>query len=376
MKIKLKYVVEDVDRHGNVRVYFRRKGELKVRLPGLPGTTEFMDAYRQAVAGQALAQVSGSSVGRKPGVSTMRWLVETYYGSAEFKRLDARTQRVRRLVLDRFCVADGNGAKPYRQLLPRHIRRFRDDRADRPEAANSLVKYLRQVFAVAVSNDLMDRNPAREVPYLQSGSTGFHSWAIEEVKQFEERHPIGCKARLAMALLLYTGQRRSDVVEMGAQHVHDGWLRFTQVKNRSRRPVTMEIPIIPALQAIIDVTPSDGKSFLATAAGLPFTANGFGNRFRKWCNEAGLPHCSAHGLRKAAAARLAEIGCTEHEIMAVTGHKSLKEVSRYTRAARQKVLAASGMAKFAEDQSRDQSVPLSRSNGESGTTSVAKSLQL
>jgi integrase len=224
----------------------------------MPGSTEFMDAYRQALAGQALAQAGGSTVGRKPGANTMRWLIETYYGSAEFKRLDDRTQRVRRLVLDRFCEVDGSGAKPFRQLLPRHIRRFRDDRADRPEAANSLVKYLRQVFAVAVSNDLMDRNPAREVPYLQSGSTGFHSWAIEEVKQFEERHPIGCKARLAMALLLYTGQRRSDVVEMGAQHVHDGWLRFTQVKNRSRRPVAMEIPIIPALQAIIDVTPSDG----------------------------------------------------------------------------------------------------------------------
>lgn len=95
---------------------------------------------------------------------------------------------------------------------------------------------------------------------------------------------------------------------MGAQHVRDGWLRFTQVKNRSRRPVTMEIPIIPALQTIIDVTPSDRTTFLATAAADSFTANGFGNRFRKWCNEAGLPHCSAHGLRKAAAARLAEIG--------------------------------------------------------------------
>jgi integrase len=348
MKFKLQYVVEDVDRHGNVQVYFRRKGKPKVRLPGMPGSTEFMDAYRQALAGQALAQTGGSTVGRKPGANTMRWLIETYYGSAEFKRLDDRTQRVRRLVLDRFCEVDGSGAKPFQQLLPRHIRRFRDDRADRPEAANSLVKYLRQVFAVAVSNDLMDRNPARA---------------------------IGCKARLAMALLLYTGQRRSDVVEMGAQHVHDGWLRFTQVKNRSRRPVAMEIPIIPALQAIIDVTPSDGTTFLATTIGHPFTANGFGNRFRKWCNEAGLPHCSAHGLRKAAAARLAEIGCTEHEIMAVTGHKSLKEVSRYTRAARQKVLAASGMAKFAEDQSRNQSVPLSRINRKSGTTEVAKSLK-
>jgi integrase len=375
MKIKLQYVVEDVDRHGNVRLYFRRKGQPKVRLPGIPGSAEFMDAYRQALAGQAVAQAPGSTVGRKPGANTMRWLIETYYGSAEFKRLDERTQHVRRLVLDRFCEVDGSGAKPFRLLLPRHIRRFRDDRADRPEAANSLVKYLRQVFAVAVSNDLMDRNPAREVPYLQSGSTGFHSWAIEEVKQFEERHPIGSKARLAMALLLYTGQRRSDVVEMGARHVHDGWLRFTQVKNRSRRPVAMEIPIIPALQAIIDVEPSDGPTFLMTAFGNSFTANGFGNRFRQWCNEAGLPHCSAHGLRKAAAARLAEIGCTEHEIMAVTGHKSLKEVSRYTRAARQKVLAASGMAKFAEDESRNQSVPLSRNNQKSGTAVAAKSLK-
>jgi hypothetical protein len=213
MNIKLRYVVEDIDRHGNVRVYFRRKGQPKVRLPGTPGSAEFVEAYRQAVAGQPSAQAGISTAGRpKRETNTMRWLIESYYGSAEFKRLEVRTQRVRRLVLDAFCEADGNGAKPYGLLLPRHIRRFRDDRADRPEAANSLVKYLRQVFAVAVANDLMDRNPAREVPYLQSGSSGFHSWTIEEVKKFEERHPIGCTARLAMALLLYTGQRRSDVV--------------------------------------------------------------------------------------------------------------------------------------------------------------------
>lgn len=374
MKIKLRYVVEDVDRHGNVRVYFRRKGQPKVRLPGLPGSAEFMEAYRQALAGQYSAQPASAARAR-PGTDSLRWLVDTYYGSAEFKRLDARTQRVRRLVLDRFCDTDGNGAKPYRLLLPRHVRRFRDERADRPEAANSLVKYLRQVFAVAVANDLMDRNPAREVPYLQSGSSGFHSWTIDEVKQFEERHPIGSKARLAMALLLYTGQRRSDVVELGPTHVRDGWLGFTQAKNRNRRPVTLEIPIIPALQAIIEATPSDGATFLTTAFGHPFTANGFGNKFREWCNEAGLPHCSAHGLRKAAAARLAELGCTEHEIMAVTGHQTLKEVSRYTRAARQKVLAASGMAKLAGDENQNKSVPLSSHSGNSGTKPAAKSLK-
>src|SRR5947208_3107519 len=58
-------------------------------------------------------------------------------------------------------------------------------------------------------------NPARDVPYLRTGSTGYHTWTLEEVQQFEERHPIGTKARLALALLLLSGQRRSDVIRFG-----------------------------------------------------------------------------------------------------------------------------------------------------------------
>src|SRR5207247_11179099 len=62
------------------------------------------------------------------------------------------------------------------------------------------------------------------------------------------------------------------------------------------------------------------------------------------CNEAGLPHCSAHGLRKAAARVLAEAGCTAHEIGAITGHSSLAELVRYTKAADQRRLAEAAMA--------------------------------
>lgn len=184
------------------------------------------------------------------------------------------------------------------------------------------------------------------MPYLKRDSEGFHSWSIEEVERFEEKFPVGTKARLALALLLYTGQRRSDVVGFGPQHVKDGWLSFTQVKNRKRKPVTLSIPVRPELQAVIDATPSGHMTYLVTEFGKLFTANGFGNWFRRRCDEAGLPQCSAHGLRKAAAARLAEAGATENEIMAVTGHRTSKEVTRYTRGARQKVLAASAMARF------------------------------
>ncbi len=97
-----------------------------------------------------------------------------------------------------------------------------------------------------------------------------------KVEQFEERHPVGSKARLAFALLLYTGQRRSDIVSFGRQHIKDGWLSFTQVKNRNRKPVTLSIPVRPELKAIIDATPSGNLTYLVTVFGKPFTANGFG----------------------------------------------------------------------------------------------------
>jgi integrase len=182
---------------------------------------------------------------------------------------------------------------------------------------------------------LTDRND------LDTKSDGFHSWTDVEIAQFEAKHPVGSRARLAHALLLYTGQRRSDVVRMGRQHIRDGLLTVRQQKTGAE----LTIPVNAVLQAILAETPQDNLTFLITQFGKPFAAAGFGNWFREQCDSAGLPHCSAHGLRKAAARRLAEAGCTEHEIAAITGHASLREVARYTKAADQKRLAVRAMDK-------------------------------
>ncbi|MEP1611902.1 MAG: tyrosine-type recombinase/integrase [Roseobacter sp.] len=108
-------------------------------------------------------------------------------------------------------------------------------------------------------------------------------------------------------------------------------------------------------------------TFLVTAFNRPFTSNGFGNRFRKWCDEAGLSNCSVHGLRKAAAARLAELGCTEQEIMSITGHRTSKEVTRYTRAASENTRAESALRRMSAKQTPDKSVPLLDGVVSSGT---------
>lgn len=149
-----------------------------------------------------------------------------------------------------------------------------------------------------------------------------------------------------MAILLYTACRREDVVRLGPQHIRDGRLRYRQAKNEHRNPVDLDIPVHSDLMTIIEATTTKHLTFLTTHHGRAFTPAGFSNAFRRWCDEAGLSHCSAHGLRKATAARLAERGATAHEIMSITGHRSLEEVERHTRAARQRKLADSAMAKI------------------------------
>jgi integrase len=145
-----------------------------------------------------------------------------------------------------------------------------------------------------------------------------------------------------MQLGLCLGQRRADAVRMGWQHVRNGKIAVRQEKTNT----PLLIPTIhPDLEKALAATSRTNLTFLVTKDGKPFSPDGFGNWFRIRCDEAGLPQCSFHGLRKLAATRLADAGCSERQIMSITGHKSVSEVSRYTKARDQSLLAEQAMAK-------------------------------
>jgi integrase len=210
------------------------------------------------------------------------------------------------------------------------------------------------------------------VPYLKGRPDGFHSWTLEEVEQFEAFHAVGTKARLALALLLYTGVRRSDVVQLGRQHMRDGWITFRVTKGALRNPKTLSIPVLPTLKSVMDATPSEHMTFLVTEFGKSYTAAGFGNWFRRQCNAAGLPHCSAHGLRKAGAALAAEAGASESQLKEMYGWSSMKEAERYTRKARQKVLAGQGMPLIEQGRKANRSDPPEAPSQSSGSIGSEK----
>lgn len=325
-----KFVHGFVDRHGKPRWYLRRRGFKQAPLPGLPWSPEFMAAYEAAMAGQPREPIGAGRT--KPG--TISALVVAYYASAGFKSLEPSTQYTYRHIVDHF--RNDHGDKRVAMIERRHIAKMIADRVATPSAANNLLKMLRLLMGFAIETGMRKDDPTAHVKRVRITSPGHPVWTAADIAAFRERHPLGARARLAMELGLNTMQRRSDLVRLGRQHIQDGTLSLRQVKTGTM----VEIPVLAELRAALDASPSEHLTFLVTEAGKPFTTAGFGNWFRDRCTEAGLPTgYNTHGLRKAGATRLADAGCSDHEIMAWGGWKSLSEVQRYTRAADRKKLA-------------------------------------
>jgi integrase len=326
-----------IDRYGRARYYVRRPGHKNVRLPGLPWSPEFMAAHAEAVEGQQPIKIGEK---RSPAGSVAA-TVGLYLGSTAFANLAAETQRARRNILERF--REEHGGKSIAAIERRHVQAMVTAKGGTPSAARNFLKTLRAMIVFAIDAGIRDDDPTLGIKCPKIKSDGYRTWSEDDIAAFEATHPIGTLPRLALALLLYTGQRRSDVVVMGRQHIRSDLISVRQQKTRT----PLLIPMHPALRAAIEAAPSGHLTFLATAFGKARTANGFGTWFRKCCNAAGLANgTSAHGLRKAACRRLAEAGCSAKEIMAISGHASLREVERYTKAVDQEHMARAAMKRL------------------------------
>jgi integrase len=340
-RFRLRHVNAFRDRHGRLRHYFRRPGCKSVALPGLPGSVEFMEAYQAALAGETTPRTEIGARRTKPG--TIAALTVGYFNSLAFHSLAPETKRTRRNILERFRTEHGD--KRIALLERKHIEKMVVAKAAIPAAARNFLNTIRSLLQFAVDTGIRPNNPAVGVKRVKIKTDGYRTWTEDDIAAFEARHPVGTRARLALGLLLYTGQRRSDVVQIGRQHIRDGILYLRQQKTGA----PLAIPVHPILQAVLDASLSDHLTFLTTRVGSPFTPAGFTNWFREVCNEADLPRgTSAHGLRKAACRRLAEAGCSANVIAAISGHRSLKEVQRYTVAADQLRMARAGMEAMRE----------------------------
>ena len=160
------------------------------------------------------------------------------------------------------------------------------------------------VMQLAIVEGLRKDDPTATIKSMKIKGDGFHTWTEGQIATFETKHPLGTRARLAFALLLYTAQRRGDVIQMGRRHVSAGVLRVRQQKTG----MNLEIPLHSALQAAMDAGPTGDLTFLVTRRARRSRRPGSAAGFIQVAWMLVLTACSAHGLRKAASRHLAEAG--------------------------------------------------------------------
>jgi integrase len=328
-KIRLPYL-QSYRSDGRLYFYVRRKGRPRVRLTARFGTDAFMAEYQAALDSEPSAPQP------RHGAGSLGAVIAAFYGSADFANLKPNSQRLYRIALD--SIAEKHGHRPARTMPPEAATKIIESiGATRPGLANLTKKVMHRVMKHAK----IKPNPFADITSYKQGT--HHTWTEAELAAFEKRWPSGTRERLAYALLLHTGQRGGDVVRMRRQDISNNAIHVVQEKTN----VELWIPIAPELHAAMKATPVKGMHLIGDVNGQPITRRTLTHLMKRAAAETGLPpRCIPHGLRKAILRRLAESGGTAKELQSISGHATLTEIERYTKAADQKRLSAAAIAKL------------------------------
>lgn len=349
MKIDFPGLLKERMPSGAYRYRVRVEGNprKRIKMHVEPGHKLFLDHYHAARAG---VEVTPETTPEERAVrGSVAWLTYRHLASLEAQvaagQASAKTLKKRRNIFAQLRDRFGE----FKIDIPqRAVVSIRDSMAHTPAAANAMVEAIRVMYRWAIEQELADVNPAVGVGKLSLHGSGARQWMPGDYETFKTRHPRGTTAFKCLTLLVFTACRIGDAAKLGRRNefVRQG-VRGLAWQPEKRGSIYTEIPMLPPLYEVTRESTVQGDAYLLTEYGRPFTSgDALGQRFRKWCDEAGLHHLSAHGVRKGAGKLMAELGCTQYQIMAVMSHTEAKTSETYTKGVDRWNLAVEAMDKM------------------------------
>ena len=268
---------------------------------------------------------------------SLRDLIAAYQRSPEWNALAPRSQQnyigsLRHLDRIKHLTATG--------LKRRDVLSLRDAIAAGigPGAANAFVAAFAAMLSWARDRGWIEASPADRIKAIPGGR--LPTWGEEDLTRILDK--ASAAVRRALLFAVHTGQRRGDLIAARWPDVAGGIWRVTQEKTGAK----LAIPLHPDLVAEMAQWDRTAVTVLAGEHGRPWRRDMLSMAVKRVADRAGLPGLNIHGLRKLAAVRLAEAGCSAHEIAAITGHASLTQVAAYTREADQGRLAKAAILRL------------------------------
>jgi integrase len=268
---------------------------------------------------------------------TLTALIDAYKDSPEFRGMAQSTKTTYSIYLRPLDIV---GQVAPGEVKRRNILTTRDVIASERgnAAANYFVTVARQLFNWAIDREWVEINPAAKIKKLETGH--LTAWTQEQANTALAGLPE--HLRRVVVLGMHTGQRRGDLCSMT-------WAAYDGERIRLRQQKTgavLVLPVHPDLKAELDAwkPTATAMTMLTNADGRPWLPNNLSYHMPAALARLGLPDdLNVHGLRKLAAANLADAGCSTKQIMAVTGHRTLAMVELYTRSADQEALASAAI---------------------------------
>jgi integrase len=326
----------ETNRHGNVVWYVRVGKGPRVRIKADYGTPEFEEAYQAAVQGK---RPRGSARATR---GTLGWLFDLYRQTSAWTDLAKSTRYKREKIMMRVLATAEH--QPVSAINEAAMIAGRERRATTPASAQAFIDTLHGLFKWAVGMKLAASDPTLNVKVKTKSKRrgGYPPWTDDDMARFEARWPRGSRERVMFDILTYTGLRIGDAAVLGRQHVRDGVIRIDSEKTGMR----VEIPMLAPLKATIEAGPTGDLAFIVSRRGTPFNKGALGKAFVEAARAAGVRGKSAHGVRKAAAARAAENGATERELEAIFGWSGGRMATLYIKSANRSRLAAGAIGKL------------------------------
>ena len=331
------------DRHGKKRYRYRRSGVPSRYINFEPKSHDFWALYDELENSEAEQR---KEVSRRFAPHSMDDLAAKVRRSPKWKQMQPRGQHVKGAIIDRLLDRKNSagvrfGARDARKISVASLDKILGGMSH--GTAGNFRKEMKRLFGYAQKLGWRADNPALATDVIKGGK-GWHTWTDAEIEQYRAHHELGTTARLVLELALNTAARRCNLHDMERSAIANDRIEVHHAKGNN----VTRVKVMPELREALDAMPATHIRYLIVGAhGKPYTVQGLGEKMRRWCRYAGIPHCTLHGLRKARSRQLAETGATDAQGRAVTGHKKDSTFAYYAQLADREALADAALSNLA-----------------------------